>query len=117
MHIFEKNFKAKATGKYNMAIINTIGKACKLQNGKTYNSFEELLGDFEGKPVLVFVKNDENVYNGKTYNNLYVKMWNQTKFTNVQHQFKCKYLGGDTMYIASDILYAKLSINDILSLI
>lgn len=88
MHIFEKNFKAKATGKYNMKIFNTIGKACRLQNGKTYSSFDELLNDFVGKPALVFVKNEESEYNGKTYTNTNVKMWNQSKFPNVQHQYK-----------------------------
>src|SRR5690625_7551378 len=73
-----------------MTIFNTIGKACQLQNGKTYNSFDELLKDFEGKPALVFAKNEENENNGKTYNNLNVKMWNKTKFPDVQHQFKGK---------------------------
>jgi len=97
MHIFEKNFKAKATGKYNMTIFNTIGKACQLQNGKTYNSFDELLKDFEGKTALVFAKNEENENNGKTYNNLNVKMWNKTKFPDVQHQFKGKDQGGAPM--------------------
>src|SRR5690625_867383 len=98
-----KNFTAEATDKYNIKILNTIGKAFQMQKGKTYNSFEELLGDIEGKPVLVFVKNEENEYNGKTYNNLNVKMWNQTKFPNVQHQFKGKDQGGAPMNNAPDI--------------
>lgn len=93
-HIFEKNFKAKATGKYNMTMFNTIGKACQLQNGKTYNSFEELLNDFVGKTALVFVKNEESNYNGKTYQNLNVKSWAQSKFPDLQHQFKGDDKGG-----------------------
>src|SRR5690625_786228 len=48
MHIFEKNFKAKATGKYNMMIFNTIGKAWQRQKGNTYNSIQTLLGDLAG---------------------------------------------------------------------
>lgn len=96
-HIFEKNFKAKATGKYNMTIFNTIGKACQLQNGKSYGGFDELLNDFVAKPALVFVKNETSDYNGKTYENLNVKMWNQTKFPNVQHQFKGKSEGGASL--------------------
>jgi len=87
-HIFEKNFKAKATGKYNMMIFNTIGKACQLQSGKTYGSFDELLNDYVGKPALVLVKNETSEYNGKTYENLNVKQWRQTKFPDVQHQWK-----------------------------
>ncbi|AXF54596.1 DUF669 domain-containing protein [Salicibibacter kimchii] len=84
-HIFEKNFKAKSTHKYNMKIFNTIGKACQLENGKTYNSFDDLLNDYVGKTALVYVKNETSEYNGKTYENLNVKMWNQSKFPDVQH--------------------------------
>ena len=86
--IWERIFKAKATGKYNMMMFNTIGKAAQLQNGKTYNSFDELLEDYRGKPLQVLVKNETSEYNGNTYENLNVKQWNQTKFPNVQHQWK-----------------------------
>lgn len=87
-HIFHKVWKAKATGKYNMKSFNTIGKACQLQNGKSYKSLEELLNDFLRKTVIVNVKNEQSEYNGKTYNNTNVKYWNKTKFPNLQHQFK-----------------------------
>lgn len=88
--IWHRNWKAKATNKYNMMMFNTIGKAAQLENGKTYNSFEELLNDYEGKPVQVFVQNETSEYNGKTYENLNVKSWKPTAFPNVQHQFKGK---------------------------
>lgn len=88
MHIFHKVWKAKADNKYNMKSFNTIGKACQLQNGKTYKSFEELLNDYVHKTALVFVKNETSEYNGKTYENLNVKAWNQTKYPSLQHQFK-----------------------------
>lgn len=88
--IFEKLWKAKATGKYNMTMFNTIGKAAQLQKGKTYNSLDDLLSDFVNRPVRVTVKNEESEYNGKTYENLVVKRWEQTKFPSVQHQFKKK---------------------------
>lgn len=87
-HIFHKVWKSKKDNKYNMKSFNTIGKACQLENGKSYSGFDELLKDFVGKTALVFVKNEESEYNGKTYNNLNVKMWNQTKFPSLQHQFK-----------------------------
>lgn len=87
-HIFHKVWKAKETGKYNMRTFNTIGKACQLQNGKSYKSLDELLNDFKGKTALVNVKNEENEYGGKTYTNTNVKFWSPTKFPSLQHQFK-----------------------------
>jgi hypothetical protein len=86
--IWERIFKAKATGKYNMMMFNTIGKAAGLQSGKVYNSFDELLQDYAGKPLQVMVKNETSERNGKTYENLNVKQWNPTKFPDVQHQWK-----------------------------
>lgn len=86
--LWERVFKAKATGKYNMMMFNTIGKAAQLENGKTYNSFDELLEDYEGKPVQVYVKNETSEYNGKTYENTNVKQWKKTGFPEIQHQFK-----------------------------
>lgn len=88
--IWHRVWKAKATGKYNMTMFNTIGKAAGLQAGKVYNTFDELLEDFRGKPVQVYVENTTSEYNGKTYENLEVKQWKQTKFPNVQHQWKKK---------------------------
>ena len=90
MIIFEKLWKAKDTGKYNMRMFNTIGKAAQLQKGKTYTSLKDLLDDFLNKPVRVTVKNETNEYKGKTYENLRVKRWEQTKFPQIQHQFKSK---------------------------
>ena len=86
--VWHRNWKAKETGKYNMIMFNTIGKAAQLQNGKTYKSFEELLNDYVGKPLKVTVKNETSEYNGKTYENLNIKKWEQTGFPQVQHQFK-----------------------------
>jgi hypothetical protein len=89
MHIFHKVWKAKDTHKYNMKTFNTIGKACQLQNGKSYKSLEDLLNDYVKKTAVVNVKNEESEYNGKTYNNLNVKYWNKSKLTGpLNHQFK-----------------------------
>jgi len=90
MIIFEKLWKTKDTGKYNMMMFNTIGKAAQLPKGKSYSSMNELLGDYVGKPLKVTVKNEESEYNGKTYNNLNVKKWDVTSFPNVQHKQKVK---------------------------
>jgi len=89
-HLFHKVWKEKATGKYNMKTFNTIGKACQLQNGKSYKNLKELLDDYVRKTAVVNVKNEESEYNGKTYNNTNVKYWNQTKLTGLNHQAKPK---------------------------
>jgi hypothetical protein len=89
MHVFHKVWKAKDTGKYNMKTFNTMGKACQLQNGKSYKSLQELITDFEFKTALINVKNEESEYRGKTYTNTNVKYWNKSKLTGpLQHQFK-----------------------------
>lgn len=88
MKIWERIWRAKATGKYNMMMFNTIGKAAQLQSGKTYQNIDELLADYVGKALKVTVKNEKSEYNGKTYENLNVKKWENTEFPNIQHQFK-----------------------------
>ena len=87
-HVFHKVWKAKADGKYNMKTFNTIGKACQLQNGKSYKSFDDLLSDYVRKMAVVNIKNEESEYNGKTYTNTNVKYFNKTKFPNLNHTFK-----------------------------
>lgn len=87
-HLFHKVWKEKATGKYNMKTFNTIGKACQLQNGKSYKSLKELLDDYVRKTAVVNVKNETSEYGGKTYENTNVKYWNQTKLTGLNHQLK-----------------------------
>lgn len=86
--IFHRIWKGKETGKYHTGMINTLGKAAQLPNGKSYNSMEELLNDFIRKPLKVTVKNETSEYNGKTYENLNVKYQEQTEFTNLQHRMK-----------------------------
>ncbi|PEP87754.1 DUF669 domain-containing protein [Bacillus toyonensis] len=88
-HVFHKIWKAKATGKYNMKSLNTIGKACKLQKGKMYPSFEALLQDFVLQTVRVRVKNEKSDYNGKIYPN--ITGWDVSNTVGpFQHQFKKK---------------------------
>lgn len=84
--IFHKIWKGKETGKYNAAMINTLGKAAQLKNGKSYNSLDDLLNDFVGKPLKATVKNETSEYNGKTYENLNVKYTNISEYPDVQHR-------------------------------
>lgn len=87
-HLFHKVWKEKATGKYNMKTFNTIGKACQLQNGKSYKDLKDLLDDYVRKTAIVNVKNETSEYGGKTYENTNIKYWNQTTLVGLNHQFK-----------------------------
>lgn len=106
-HLFHKVWKTKATGKYNMKTFNTMGKAFQLQNGKQYNSFQDLLNDFVNKVALVNVKNEESEYNGKNYTNTNVKYFNKSKYPNLAHQKKTK----DQMNIG-EMAASGIQIND-----
>jgi len=87
-HIFHKVWKKKDTGKYNFKTFNTLGWAFKLNEGKSYSNIDELLQDFVMKTAKVTVKNEQSEFNGKSYDNLNVKRWEQSAFPNIQHQFK-----------------------------
>lgn len=89
-HLFHKIWKTKATGKYNMKTFNTLGKAFKLQNGKQYNSFDELLNDFVNKVAETKVLNETSESNGKTYDNTNCKFFNESKFPSLAHIKKTK---------------------------
>lgn len=95
MIVFERIFKAKATGKYNMTMFNTVGKAAQLPVGKTYSNLQGLLDDFINKPLKVTVENKKSDC-GK-YDNLNVVYggWEITEFPNVQHVRKAKSNGGN----------------------
>ena len=102
--IFHKVWKTKETGKYNMKSFNTIGKALNLSQGKQYNSMKELLADFVGKPALVTVKTEESKYGDKTYTNINVKRWEQSKFPNVAHTSKNNTVVNNAVNISDDDL-------------
>ena len=84
--IFESLFKGKDTGKYQMKQFNTISKALKIPNGKNYGSLDELLGDWNNKPVLVRIKHEQ--YNGNT--NARVGFYNESKFKDCNHVWLVK---------------------------
>ena len=86
--IFHRVWKGKETRKYHTGMINTLAKAAQLPNGKSYNSMEDLLGDFVNKPLKVTVKNEKSEYNGNVYENLNVKFQEQTQFIDLQHRRK-----------------------------
>ena len=58
----------------------------KIENGKQYNTLDEMLKDFIGKTCKVSIKHEE--YNG--YTNANVKKWEQSKYQNCNHIFEKK---------------------------
>lgn len=89
-HLFHRIWKSKKDGKYNKGMVMTVAKACGLEDGKEYNSFDDFLADFAMTPVKVQVKNEQSEYNGKTYDNTNIKRFMGTSYPDVQHQFKGK---------------------------
>lgn len=89
-HLFDQMYKAKATGKYSMRRLAWMASAAGLDEGREYNSLDELCSDFIGRPVRVTVKNSDENYNGKTYHHVNLTSWQKTKFPNMQHQWKKK---------------------------
>lgn len=82
--IFHKVFQSKSDGQYHPGFINAMAKAFQIPDGKQFNSVDDLLNEFKGKPAKVRVENRE--YNGKTYTD--VKQWYITSFPQINHQFK-----------------------------
>lgn len=83
-YLFGSIWRSKETGQYNSGMINTLAKALRIENGKRFNSLDELLGDFVGKTARVTVKHEE--YNGNV--NARVKGWEQSHFNGCNHVFK-----------------------------
>ena len=83
-YIFGTIWQSKETGQYNSGMLNAIAKALRIENGKRYNSLEELLNDFQGKWCKVTVKHEE--YNGNI--NARVKAWEPSDFQSCNHIFK-----------------------------
>lgn len=83
-YIFGSIWQSKETGQYHPGMLNAVAKALKIENGKRYNSLEELLDDFRGKTCKVTVKHEE--YNGNT--NARVKSWEPSDFQGCNHVFK-----------------------------
>jgi hypothetical protein len=83
-YIFASIWQSKQTGEYHKGMLNTVAKALRIENGKRYNSLEELLNDFVNRTARVTVKHEE--YNGNV--NARVKAWEQSRYQTCNHQFK-----------------------------
>jgi hypothetical protein len=85
-YIFASIWQSKETGQYHSGMINTIAKALRIENGKRFNTLQELLDDFKLKTARVIVKHEE--YNGRT--NARVQSWEPSRFNTCNHQFKAE---------------------------
>ena len=98
-YLFGSIWQSKATGEYNKGMINTVAKALKIENGKKFNSLDELVSDFVGKTARVVVKHEE--YNGKT--NARVNSWEQSRFSTCNHTYKDPQIEGFSTVSNEDI--------------
>lgn len=89
-HIFQRIYRNKTTNKYPQKFIMRIAEAFSLEDGKSYNNFDDFMKDFLAKPAKLRVKNESSDYDGKTYNNLNVKRWTKTDFPQLQHKWPDK---------------------------
>lgn len=91
-HVFNDNWKRKATGQYDMQGFQYILQAVGVPEGTTIATIDDFARLLVGKPVKVYVKEEDNEYNGTVTKVNRVAPWNysQTAFPNVAHVSKDK---------------------------
>lgn len=93
-HIFNDNWKRKATKQYDLDSFQYILEAVGVPEGTPINSIQDFSDVLKGKPVQVYVKRELDEYNTTDPNNPQyrntVAPWNyeKTNFPQVQHQWK-----------------------------
>lgn len=90
--VFNDNWKRKATGMYDSQGFQYILEAAQVPEGTPINSVMDFICLLIGKPVRVYVKQEENTYNGTTTTVNRIAPWNykKTEFPAVQHVLKKK---------------------------
>ena len=112
-YIFHKVWKSKTTNNYNMTMINTIAKNTQMDPTKQYKSLDELFRDFENKVARVYIKNETSEYQGKTYENVNVKSWSESRFKqHINHQFKERKQSNSTFNNQSGFQPEQFTISD-----
>lgn len=88
--VFNNNWKRKATNQYDMQGFQYILDAVKIPEGTDIPDVQAFCDAIAGKPVLVYVDQRENEYQGKTTTQNQVAPWGYkaTKFPEVQHVWK-----------------------------
>ena len=89
-HVFNDNWKRKATKQYDMDGLQYILDAVGVPEGTRIGSMDDFFKLITHKAVKVYIKKEDNEYNGKTTEVNRVAPWNYSKsdFPEVQHTFK-----------------------------
>lgn len=77
--IFDKVWINKQTLTYPEWALQRYAKAVKIPEGVEINTIEQFLDLLKGKTLKVTVKNEQSEYNGKTYDNLNIKKFEQSE--------------------------------------
>lgn len=91
-HIFVDNWKRRATNQYDLEGFQYILQAVGVPEGTPLKTVEDFMKLITGAAVKVYVKKEEDSYNGKTTLKNRVAPWNfeVTDYPQVQHVYKDK---------------------------
>lgn len=94
-HIFVDNWKRKATNQYDLDGFQYILQAAGVPENTPLHTVDDFIKLISGAAVRVFVKQEDNTYNGTTTTVNRVAPWNfeVTQFPQVQHTYKDKKSG------------------------
>ncbi|HEL2527556.1 TPA: DUF669 domain-containing protein [Streptococcus suis] len=84
--IFDKIWINKKTLQYPEFALQRYAKAVKLPENIEIQTVEQFLNLIKGKNLKVTVKNEQSEYNGKTYDNLNIKKYEQSELPPVAVQ-------------------------------
>ncbi|MDB1684993.1 DUF669 domain-containing protein [Enterococcus durans] len=105
-HVFNDNWKKTINGnyQYDTSHFQYILDAVGVPENTPINSVDELVDIITGKPVLVYVKLEDNTYNGETTKVNRVAPWGykKTKYPQVGHTIKEKKKTTTTIEIPQD---------------
>lgn len=113
-YVFNDNWKReKPEGYvYDMESLMYILEAANVPEGTSFANFEELANALRGKAVNVYVKEEEDSYNGGTRNSVAPWGYKKSEFPQVQHTFKKdKQNGAADPYAAQAVTTADVEAN------
>ncbi|GAX07083.1 hypothetical protein IWT25_02431 [Secundilactobacillus pentosiphilus] len=89
-HVFMDNWKRHSTNQYDLDGFQYILQAVGVPEGTPLKSIDDFIKLITGAAVSVYVKKEDNTYQGKTTKVNRVAPWNfsETKFPDVQHEYK-----------------------------
>lgn len=87
-HVFNDNWKRKATHQYDLDGFQYILEAVGVPEGTQIESIDDFAEIITGKPVKVYVKKQWSEYKNEDENQVAPWNYSQTDFPNVQHQYK-----------------------------